>query len=287
MSDETGFTDADAMRFIINLIGEVGQPLHAGFQSNGFGRNVYVRIPQRPGFPESVVSMYELWDKTLVDGAINDPYNPNFWWSGWTHYRSLNQGIVAAMKRQWEEKGIEVVSDWINESAQYACNYIYTDPVSKERHSLNRGKDNPIPISLDIYAMWEREMKQRILIAGTRLGIILNAILASKDGAGGAKLRRGSALGDTKVDIGELTDVFDDIDDRGNVQSGTSTKKKKLVVGYNAGMLNIGILAAVVLLAVLAIKFAGGSSNNASIKEAKTQIVEMVSSGKVLNVHRD
>jgi hypothetical protein len=285
MTDDTGFTDADAVRFIINLIGDLSQPLHVGFGSTGFGQNVYVRIPPRPGFPDSVVSLYEVWEGTLIDGVINNPYNPNFWWSGWTHYRSLNPEVVANIKKEWEEKGIDAISNWIDESAQYSCNKIYSDPITKHRQHLDGGKGTPIEISLDVYAIWERDMKERILVAGTRLGIVLNAVLANKEGAGGSKLRRGSALSESKIDIVELTDVFDDIDDRST--SKANPKHTKLVIGYNAGMLNIAILGVVVLLAVVAIKVGGTSSSSPSIKEAKSHIVEMVSSAKVLNVHRD
>jgi hypothetical protein len=284
MDDPSGFTDADAIRLLIGLMGDLAQPLHVGFKSNDFGRNVWIRTPDRPGSPSSIVSLYDLWDRTLIEQAINNPYNPSAWWSGWTHIRSLNPSVVQAEKIRWEEKGIDALDEWVKESAEFACNRIYTNPLTKERFNLAQGSDNPISVPQEVYNIWEREMKERILIGGVRLGLILNGILNSKDVPAASKLRRGSAVNDKSKD--DIIEIFDDLDDRGE-NTGPSKSKRSPVVGSNAGFLNVGILFAVILIVLIAYK-AGATSSTSGFPATKTQIVEMVgSSSKLSGSHRD
>ena len=287
MVDETGFTDADAIRLLIGLMGDLVQPLHVGFKSTDFGRNIMVRVPDRPGFPSSIISLYDLWDDKLIHQSINNPYNPSAWWSGWTHIRSLNPSIVQAEKDRWGQKGIDSIEDWVKDSAEFACNHIYTNPVTKERFDLNQRADNPILIQPDVYNIWERDMKERILIGGVRLGLLLNGILASKDTPAASKLRRGSAVNDPASNTAsDIIETFDDLDDRGE-HAASSRGRKAPVVGYNAGFVNAGILFAVVLIVLIAYK-AGATSSAAAYHGTKTQIVEMVGpNAKALNSHRD
>ena len=287
MVDDTGLTDADAIRFLIGLVGDLVQPLHVGFKSTDFGRNIMVRVPDRPGFPSSVISLYDLWDNKLIEHSINNPYNSNAWWSGWTHVRSLSPAIVQAEKNRWEQKGIDSVADWVKESAEFACNRVYSNPVTKERFDINQSPDNPLIIQPDVYSVWERDMKERILIGGVRLGLILNGILASKDTPAASKLRRGSAVNDPSANTAsDIIETFDDLDERGE-PANSSRGKRSPVVGYNAGMVNVGILFAVVLIVLIAYK-AGATSSSVAFQGAKTQIVEMVGpNAKVLSTHRD
>jgi len=285
--DETGFTDADAIRLLIGLLGDLVQPLHAGFRSTDFGQNIMVRVPDRPGFPPSVTSLYDLWDNKLIHQAINNPYNPSAWWSGWTHVRTLNPSIVQAERVRWEEKGIESIADWIKDSAEFACKRVYSNPLTNERFDISANPGNPIIIQPDVYNVWEREMKERILIGGVRLGLILNGILANKDAPAASKLRRGSAVNDPSANTAsDIIDTFDDLDERGEHVMKSSSRKAP-VIGYNAGFVNAGILFAVILIVLIAYR-AGATSSNAAFHGAKTQIVEMVGpNAKVLSAHRD
>ena len=286
MVDSAGFTDADAIRFIIGLVGDLAQPLHTGFKSNDFGKKITVRIPDRPGFPSAVTSLYDVWDNQLIDHAVNNPYSPNSWWSGWTHVRSVNPSTVEHERKVWEQKGIDAVEDWINDSAEYACKRVYSNPLTSEKFALVDDPSNPLNIPLNVFTIWEREMKERILISGIRLGLLLNDILVRKDAPAASKLRRGSAVNDpSAVNAVDILETFDDLDDRGNEVSPRS--KTSPVVGYNAGFVNVGILCLVVLIVLIAYK-AGATSSSVTFRGTKTQIVEMVGpSGKKLNSHRD
>lgn len=292
MKDVTDFTDADALRFLINLVGDLSQALHAGFKSNNFGKDVFVRLPQ--GIPlggGEVLSLFDLWDSKLSQNLINNPYNPNFWWSGWTHVRNLHPSVVESEKKLWNEKGIEAVHEWVKESAEYACKKIYSDPVKGDRLVLSTDKANPTEISQVTYRLWEQALRERILISGMRLGLLLNAVLLSPDGPSAAKLRRGSAVsssGDDK-DQGELlSNVFDDLDQRESEQSKRGRSSSKIVHGYSAGLFNVSILVIVALVLFVAMKLANAASP-VSLSVTKSNLVEMVGpqARKILNVHKD
>ena len=127
MKDDTDFTDADAMRFIINLLGDASQALHLGFKSNNFGKNLFVKLPANiPRGGGETVSLFDLWDSKISQNIINNPYNPNFWYSGWTHVHSLSAAVVDGEKKLWSEKGIDAVrttgffgSDWSIETGEW------------------------------------------------------------------------------------------------------------------------------------------------------------------------
>jgi hypothetical protein len=289
MKDDADFTDADAMRFIINLVGDASQALHVGFKSNNFGRNVYVKLPENlPRGAGEVVSLYDLWDSKISQNIINNPYNPNFWYSGWTHVRNLPHTTVEREKKLWNEKGIEAVHYWLKESAEYACNNIYTDPATSQRFVLSADPKNPTEISFMTYRLWEQAVRERILLGGLRLGLLVNAILLNPDAPSAAKLRRGSAVNDVDTKESILQNVFDDLDERADNKPNATKSKPRAILGINAGLLNLGLFAAFAIVMLLIAK-CGGGINPTSIKVAKSNLVEMVGpqSRKVLNEHRD
>lgn len=287
IKDQSDFTDADALRFLINLVGDVSQALHVGFQSNNFGKDIFVRLPAGIAVNAgSVVSLFELWDTTLSYNIINNPYNPNFWWSGWTHYKNLNPQVIEIEQNRWKEKDVDSVHDWISESAEFACQRLYSDPVNGNRFNFSRDKNNPTEISMMTYRLWEQTLRERILLGGVRLGILLNAIMTNPDAPAAGKLRRGSVVAAEKgKEAEDLANVFEDLDERGGSRAGA----KKLVSGYGAGFWNIGILAVVVLVVFLGMRMTGNNNTPQALKVAKSQFVEMVGphAKQVVNAHRD
>ncbi len=290
LQTDTDFTDADALRFLINLVGDISQPLHVGFKSTNFGKDIYVEIPQ--GFQNrresQVVSLYDLWDSVLIDTLINNPYNPNFWWSGWTHVRNMHPVTLENEKKRWAEKGIDSVKDWIQDNAEFVCNSVYSDPASKERISYSTDKTNPTKLSSQILLHWQQLIKDRILMSGGRLGIMLLGILSAEDGPSVAKLRRGSAVEVEKPEsAANLVHVFDDLDDS-HGELGLNRSRDMHLMGYGAGMRNVGVLLGIAFIGVLVyLLFAYRTSP--SMHAAKSQIIEMTGahSKNVINNHKD
>jgi hypothetical protein len=284
MEDQSDLTDSDALRFLINLIGDSAQPLHMGFTSNNFGKNIYVKLPENiPVSAGEVVTLYDLWDHLLSYNIINNPYNPNFWWSGWTHVRNMNQQTVEKEEQRWREKGIESIVDWIQESVDLTCSRIYTDPSTGSKLTASLDSANPVEISITTYRLWEQALRERILLGGMRLGIVLRAILSNPNAPAAGKLRKGSAVaaGNSNNAIGN---VFDDLDERAQGMHG-----KQPVAGYNAGLVNIGILIAFSVLIFTLIKIFGSGESPQALKVGKMNLVEMVGSHtkNIVDSHRD
>lgn len=284
METEVDFTDADALRFLINLVGDLSQPMHVGFHSDDYGKATFVRLPDGVvQTDERVVSVYDMWDSKLTQYLINNPRNPNFWWSGWTHVKNMHPVTLDNEKKLWAKKGIDAVSDWIRDSVDIACGKIYSDPFHSSKITLSASKDHPFQLSSEIVGLWEQQMRERILLGGARLGLMLTAILNSKDAPSGAKLRRGSAVnGVTDDETIDLSNAFEDFDQ-------PARKRERPGAGYNAGLINIGILAVVVLVVLIFMRFGGPSSPAEFKKQAKTTLVEMVgaSTKPGTNSHRD
>jgi hypothetical protein len=290
MKTDTDFTDADALRFLINLVGDISQPLHVGFKSDNFGKSVYVEIPE--GFqghrqPETV-TLSDLWETVIIDSLINNPYNPNFWWSGWTHVRNIHPTTFEIEKKRWADKGIDAISDWVQDNVEFVCNMIYTDPATKARFAFSTDKSSPTKLSFQTLLLWQQLIKDRILIGGGRLGIMLVGMLKSEDGVSVSKLRRGSAVEDPKpAGLADLANVFDDVDDRQGTVGGVAVGGSKHMMGYSAGMRNIGIILGVAAAVVLYLIFTSKLSTN--LQNTKSHIIEMVGphGKRVISDHKD
>merc|ERR1712232_954464 len=63
-------TDADCVKYLITLIGDLPQPLHLGFDDTDMGRNFTVL------FCDKKMSLYDFWDRALTQAVMND--NPGF-----------------------------------------------------------------------------------------------------------------------------------------------------------------------------------------------------------------
>ena len=262
----------------------MSQPLHVGFQSDEYGKKTFVRLPEGAiHTDERVVSLYDIWDTKLTHYLINNPRNPNFWWSGWTHVKNMHPQTLENEKKLWAEKGIDAVVDWINDSVDLACSKVYTDPFSTERLTLMASKEHPIQLSSEQIGLWEQQLRDRILLGGARLGLLLTDILNNKDAPSAAKLRRGSAVSGEFTDgTVDISNVFDD-NEHSRVPRG-----RRPETGFTAGMMNLGMLSLVIVVVVLFIKFTGATAPQA-LRHATETIVEMVSpnSKKARNAHRD
>ena len=67
---------------------------------------------------------------------------------------------------------------WAKESAEYACLSVYRDPVTKD--VLNEQEIFEIP-PRDL-EQWRNEVLKRILTAGARVAILINAIVENQEG---------------------------------------------------------------------------------------------------------
>ncbi|KAF4681919.1 hypothetical protein FOZ60_011360 [Perkinsus olseni] len=225
-------TDADAVRFLINLIGDMHQPLHEGSLTDDFGRKTLVALPNG-----SVMSLYELWDHDIIQSTIQN--HPQFWWSGWTHIQRVDTNTYNADKKAWQEDNTAALTKWCQENAEFANQFIYTNPLTNERFPL--GGDAPIEVDAALLDKWRQLLIQRILLAGSRTAIILNDILESSAAPG---LRSGSIVTPPVADEIEIDDL-----EFGN---GQPPRRRQRLDTTSDILLQLGVLAVVVVIGLAA-----------------------------------
>jgi len=178
------FTDADSVKMLINLIGDLHQPLHVGYASDDSGHGVKVKLRGKE------MSLYDAWDKGISE--IVRETESNFWYGGWTHIRAINAEFEKD-KKLWKEFGPMASFDrWMAESIEFACKKAYVEPSSGKKIGGPDHKPGEIyEISDHSYQVWREAWLRQLLLAGERTAIVLNDIL---DAAGAAKLNQGTGV---------------------------------------------------------------------------------------------
>lgn len=166
-------TDADCLKYLINLVGDLHQPLHLGFDDGDMGRNITVSFRGR------TMSLYDLWDKELTQAVMKD--SPGFWWGGWTHVQRTRTEYEKDSAR-WKTDGVAMFEQWATESLQFACEYVYRNPISGLRIDEEAQQHGGVfKIDDQLFEAWKREMLSKILVAGARTAIVVNSILAQRE----------------------------------------------------------------------------------------------------------
>lgn len=147
LSDDTSFEQKQlALKFIVHLVGDLHQPLHAGDGTDRGGNDLKVLF-----FWEGS-NLHRVWDSGLID-------RQQLSYTEWTHWlqRKISDEDIA----RWNSVRPE---DWVAESAAIR-DTIYPDPSTNgEMVSIN----------------WEYQyqhistVKRRLQMAGVRLALYLN-----------------------------------------------------------------------------------------------------------------
>ncbi|CUV07297.1 unnamed protein product [Cryptosporidium hominis] len=164
-------TDSDSIKFLINLIGDLHQPMHFGFIEDGLGREIKGMMSIN-GTNERL-SLFEIWESGIARKLKTE--KPQFWFGGWTHILAIRD-IFDKELLLWKERGIEMIDDWAKENFEIVTNEIYFHPISKQPIIDNFNVDVTLEFA------WLEIFRSRILIAGARLSIILNDILKLREG---------------------------------------------------------------------------------------------------------
>eukprot|EP00922_Rhytidocystis_sp_ex-Travisia-forbesii_P057784 GHVS01085525.1.p1 GENE.GHVS01085525.1~~GHVS01085525.1.p1 ORF type:complete len:382 (+),score=73.19 GHVS01085525.1:127-1272(+) len=181
-------SDADALKYLIHLIGDMHQPLHVGFDSNDMGRGLMGSF-QGSGERVQPTSLYGYWDDQLIDKIVRE--RPQSWNSGWTHVQSI-PARYDKEKQRFAEKKENVFDDWAAESLKLSCDSVYRHPVSHHRMSKGFKIDNVLE------SVWFELIRQQLLLAGARVAIVLNDILQSREAS---KLRVGNSVVEGEDDL--------------------------------------------------------------------------------------
>lgn len=177
------YTDADAVKMLINLLGDLHAPLHLGYDSSDMGRKIQVK------FRGKEMSLYDFWDKGISETVRQD--ESSFWLGGWTHVSRIRAEFEAD-KDLWKKEGaFKMFDKWAAETANLACTAAYRHPGSGKMLAGPDALPSPIEIDESAYQQWRTAWLRQILLAGERTAIVLNDIL---DASGASKLSEGSKV---------------------------------------------------------------------------------------------
>lgn len=145
-----------ALRFIIHIVGDLHQPLHAGNGTDKGGNDVKVVFHREP------TNLHAVWDSGLID-------QEQLSYSEWTTW--LLRRISPEQRRDWRATDPKV---WIGESTAVR------DKIYPERPAETPGKPAADKIDLGfgyIYA-WSATRDLRLEQGGVRLAAYLDALFA-------------------------------------------------------------------------------------------------------------
>ncbi|KNZ31317.1 MAG: hypothetical protein AD742_19035 [Methylibium sp. NZG] len=155
-----------ALQFLLHLIGDLHQPLHAGDDSDRGGNDKKLGLgpeqaltlgrPALPGFTPD--NLHQFWDTTVVRRLGARPERVA---------RELGRGIGPEQRRAWSRG---TPTDWARESAGVARDHGYAGLPPP-------GDDGRRTLTLAYVANATLIARQQLGKAGVRLGSVLNAAL--------------------------------------------------------------------------------------------------------------
>ncbi|CDJ37120.1 hypothetical protein, conserved [Eimeria tenella] len=187
-------TDADAVKYVINLIGDMHEPLHWGSSEDDFGRTIFVEYEAGDGTREKQrSSLYEFIEGAFIKKIMGE--RQTFWYSGWTHVNSV-KSFYEEEKTVFAARKETYFLSWARENRALLCAEIY--PLLSR---MTKKKDEPNVYVLDRTSefLFFEIIKKRILVAGARTAVVMNHILQVRgldEGLG--QLRAGSGIQDVQ-----------------------------------------------------------------------------------------
>ncbi len=147
----------EALKFLIHLVGDLHQPLHAYAPLN-HPAGAWVRIG------ETTDKLHYWWDNEFVDALGFDSSELA---------RRLAAGISEGDRKRWEPGTAE---DWANESFQIARDFVIKHRLFDVRWD-QVSEDDPIVLPASIITDVKQIVAQRLKMAGVRLAWLLNQAL--------------------------------------------------------------------------------------------------------------
>lgn len=183
------FSDADNLKMLINLLGDMHQPMHVGFAGDDMGREVKVR------FRGKVMSLYDLWDSGISQVIRTE--ESSFWLGGWTHVGRIFHEFTHEQREWKKSKPFDMYDKWMEENVKFACEVAY-----KLRNGVAvagpGGQKGVIDIDDSEFVHLREMLIHQVLLGGARTAIVLNDIL---DVEGAKQLHEGTNVHTRADDI--------------------------------------------------------------------------------------
>lgn len=136
----------DALKFIVHFVGDVHQPLHAGFAADRGGNDFQISI-RREGW-----NLHSVWDSLLIESLKLD----------WRQYRAR-----VAAKPLWRVSRSQLPAASPGTWAEESCRIVQADDFYPPKHKISSR-----------YLHAKRPLAdQRLKLAGARLAALLNRLL--------------------------------------------------------------------------------------------------------------
>ncbi len=154
----------EALKWIVHLMGDIHQPLHAADRHDRGGNKVEVSFfGQRDNPPYGNLNLHAVWDVHMVQRLVAERGGENAF---------VSARIADADKLAWERGSI---SDWMNESNLIARNFAYSAlPV---RFSCSGRITGVLVLDEAYYSKAAPVIETQIRRAGIRLARVLNETL--------------------------------------------------------------------------------------------------------------
>ena len=152
---------AEALKWIIHLMGDLHQPLHAIDNHDRGGNDVFVSLAGQPPPPPGVnVNLHAVWDARLI--AIREPDENKY------------VGLLATEFQAQQIAGspIDFVA-WAESSHQIAVEYVYVYPGFTP--GTPPDKSRPVELNQEYQDKARLAIDHQLELAGVRLASVLNS----------------------------------------------------------------------------------------------------------------
>ena len=157
----------EALKWIVPLMGDIHQPLHAATRRDRGGNTVEVSFfGRRDNPPYGTLNLHAVWDVHMVQRLVIERGGEQ---------AIVSAPIVAADQAAWERASIP---DAIGESNRIAKALVY--PMLAVRSSCSSPLHGVVPVDGEYFAKAAPVIEDRIRKAGVRLAKVLNASLGDR-----------------------------------------------------------------------------------------------------------
>jgi hypothetical protein len=151
---------AEALTFLIHLVGDIHQPLHTADNHDRGGNEVKVRQEKRGHY---AASLHALWDTELVELVVGD-----------ATIGSWSADAMSAFDSHFSEWRSGDVADWIAASNQLARNDVYQPLPEFACGQLPREAEK---ISVSYLENGQQVVREELVKAGVRIAEVVNEAL--------------------------------------------------------------------------------------------------------------
>ncbi len=169
----------EALKFVVHLMGDLHQPLHAGSKVNQGGNALHVLVEFNEGRPETLLSeaanLHAVWDTLMIDYFLHTSQHVSWEQYGSTILEKVKNGQYDYLHSLSGECAQSIADQTClvaaaDESAQDACAVAY---VTENGDDIANGT----VLTHAYFVSRIITVEERLVMAGVRLGSLLNQIL--------------------------------------------------------------------------------------------------------------